>query len=33
MKDLGYAKGTKWEAGFKHPEGFLPDELKNLEIF
>ncbi|HIA91606.1 TPA: replication-associated recombination protein A [Candidatus Saccharibacteria bacterium] len=28
MKDLGYSKGTKWEAGFKHPEGFLPEELK-----
>lgn len=27
MKDLGYQKGTKWEAGFKHPKGFLPDEL------
>lgn len=27
MKDLGYQKGTKWEANFKHPEGFLPEEL------
>ncbi len=27
MKDLGYSKGTKWEAGFKHPKGFLPDEI------
>lgn len=33
MKDLGYGKGTKWEAGFKHPAGFLPDELKDLELF
>jgi putative ATPase len=33
MKDLGYGKGTKWEAGFKHPEGFLPDELKGLDLF
>lgn len=32
MKDLGYSKGTKWEAGFEHPEGFLPDELKGLKI-
>lgn len=32
MKDLGYQKGTKWEAGFKHPNGFLPDELKDLKI-
>ncbi len=29
MKDLGYQKGTKWEAGFKHPKGFLPDELQD----
>jgi putative ATPase len=29
MKDLGYQKDTKWEAGFKHPKGFLPDELVN----
>lgn len=28
MKDLGYGKGTKWEAGFKHPDGFLPRELQ-----
>jgi putative ATPase len=33
MKDLGYQKGTKWEAGFEHPDGFLPDELKNLQLF
>ncbi|MES2971893.1 MAG: replication-associated recombination protein A [Patescibacteria group bacterium] len=32
MKDLGYQKGTKWEAGFEHPAGFLPDELKDLEL-
>jgi putative ATPase len=33
MKDLGYGKGTKWEAGFKHPKGFLPEELQDLEFF
>ncbi len=33
MKDLGYQKGTEWKAGFKHPEGFLPDELKDLKLF
>jgi putative ATPase len=33
MKDLGYGKGTKWEAGFKHPKGFLPDELKGVDFF
>lgn len=33
MKDLGYQKGTKWEAGFKHAKGFLPDELKDITIY
>jgi putative ATPase len=33
MKDLGYGKGTKWEAGFKHPYGFLPPELKDQDFF
>jgi putative ATPase len=33
MKDLGYGQGTKWQAGFKHPKGFLPDELKDLDFF
>ncbi len=33
MKDLGYGKGTKWRAGFKHPKGFLPEELKDLKLF
>jgi putative ATPase len=32
MKDLGYQKGTKWEAGFKHPEGFLPDEISDVRF-
>ncbi|TXG76859.1 replication-associated recombination protein A [Patescibacteria group bacterium] len=32
MKDLGYASGTKWEADFKHPKGFLPEELKDLKF-
>jgi putative ATPase len=32
MKDLGYQKGTKWEANFKHPEGFLPPELGNITL-
>lgn len=27
MKGLGYSKDTKWEAGFKHPKGFLPDDI------
>ncbi len=33
MKDLGYGQGTKWEAGFKHPKGFLPDELAETDFF
>lgn len=33
MKDLGYGKGTKWEAGFKHPNGFLPDQLHDTDFF
>lgn len=33
MKDLGYGKGTKWQAGFKHSKGFLPEELKGLDFF
>ncbi len=28
MKDLGYGKGTKWEAGLTHPKGFLPDDIR-----
>lgn len=27
MKDLGYNKDYKWEADFKHSEGFLPKEI------
>lgn len=27
MKDLGYGKGYKWQANFKHQKGFLPDEI------
>lgn len=33
MKDLGYQKGTKWQAGFSHPKGFLPEELKDIKLF
>lgn len=33
MKDLGYAKGTKWEADFKHPKGFLPEAITDLDLF
>ncbi len=33
MKDLGYNKGYKWEAGFQHEAGFLPPELENMNFF
>ncbi len=33
MKDLGYNQGYKWEAGFKHQKGFLPDEISDLDLF
>jgi putative ATPase len=33
MKEFGYQKGTKWEAGFQHPEGFLPDEIRDISFF
>ena len=28
MKDLGYNKDYKWQAGFRDERGFLPDEVK-----
>jgi putative ATPase len=33
MKDIGYGADYKWESGFKHSKGFLPDEIKNEKIF
>ncbi|HEY5442261.1 MAG TPA: hypothetical protein VIJ68_01850, partial [Candidatus Saccharimonadales bacterium] len=33
MKELGYNKGYKWKADFKPGEGFLPEELKDLDFF
>ena len=33
MKDLGYAKDYKWEADFKHKDGYLPDEIAGKKIF
>lgn len=29
MKDFGYGKDYKWQAGFRHEKGFLPDEIKS----
>jgi len=28
MKEIGYGEGQKWEAGFKHEKGYLPEKLK-----
>lgn len=33
MKELEYGKGYKWQADFKHPQGFLPDELAGAKFF
>jgi putative ATPase len=33
MKDLNYSEGTKWEAGFEHPQGFMPDGLENEKFY
>ena len=29
MKELGYGQGQKWEAGFAHKKGYLPEKIKN----
>ncbi len=33
MKDQGYGKDTKWEPGFSHPKGFMPEGLEKLQLF
>ena len=33
MKDLGYGKGQKWEAGFHLDKNYLPDDIKNEKLF
>lgn len=33
MKELGYAKGQKWEAGFHMKEGYLPEEIRDKKLF
>ena len=33
MKDLGYGKGQKWEAGFHLDKSYLPNSIKNATIF
>ena len=32
MKDIGYGADYKWQAGFEHAKGFLPDELNGEKI-
>ena len=33
MKDLGYGKGQKWEAGFHLNKSYLPDELSGQKFY
>ncbi len=33
MRELGYGKGTKWQAGFAQPKGFMPDGLEDIQIY
>jgi putative ATPase len=33
MKDLGYGKGQRWEAGFHLDKNYLPDDLKDEKVF
>lgn len=33
MKDIGYGKGYEWQADFRHPDGFMPSELKDVTFF
>ena len=33
MKDLGYGKGQKWEAGFHLDKNYLPDAIKDTRIW
>jgi putative ATPase len=33
MKQLDYGKGTKWEPGFVHPKGFMPEGLEGEQFY
>ncbi len=33
MADLGYGQDYQWAADFKHPKGFLPEQIKDQQIF
>lgn len=32
MRDEGYAAGYAWKANFKHPKGFLPEEIGDVTL-
>ena len=33
MKNIGYGKDYKWQADYQHPQGFLPPEISDLNLF
>lgn len=33
MKELGYNQSYKWQAGFKHEAGFMPEGLEDLKLY
>ena len=33
MKDLGFGKGQKWEAGFHLDKNYLPDSIKDVKFY
>ncbi|MBW3538616.1 replication-associated recombination protein A [Candidatus Parcubacteria bacterium] len=33
MRELDYGKDYRWQAGFEHPGGFLPQELKDEQFY
>ncbi len=33
MKELGYGEGQKWEVGFEHEKGYLPEKIKKKKYF
>jgi len=33
MKNLGYNHDYRWEAGFEHQDGFMPEGLERLKLF
>ena len=33
MKNLGYGSGYRWQANFQAEGGFLPEQIKDLDLF